>query len=81
METIRESSSVLNIVWKGPTKQATLEQKLEGEKGVSHVYNGGKSCTRQRDQWGQRGPEVGSGCYVPNQADGNSTQTQCFLHA
>lgn len=78
METIRESISVLNIVvWKGPTKKATLEQKLEGEKGVSH---GGKSCTRQREQWGQRGPEVGSGCCVPNQADGISTQMQCFLH-
>ena len=52
METIRESISVLNIVvWKGPTKKATSEQEVEGEKGVSHVYSGGKSCTRQRGQW------------------------------
>ena len=35
METRKEF--VLNIVvWKGTTKKATLEQKLEGEKGVSH---------------------------------------------
>lgn len=27
-----------------------------------------------------RGPEVGSVYYIPNQADDNSTQTQCFLH-